>query len=307
MAYVPGDPRSSLGGGGRSGSDPLEQGGTAEFVKFYENPAQERDALQSTWYARAQHFVVAYSEAQDGAVLSRRGQADESMVILPSKTSDVEIATGTESVSVRGASVVVIPPGNSEIRVRSGGQIVRMFSTAAEDLAEMSANASSYQQPKPRVAAFREWPQPPGGLRVRSYPLEVAPDPARFGRIWRCSTMMVNYTEPRLGPRDVKRMSPHSHDDFEQGSLVLSGSFVHHIRWPWTTDQREWRHDEHEICAGPSLAVIPPGSIHTSQQVGPDVNQLVDLFGPPRWDFSKADGWVLNADDYPIPEDEEGS
>lgn len=302
MVFDAADPRTQLTA--VTASAVASAYGPSSYIKFYEGDPQLEDASSRTWIGRGARFVVAYTEASEEATFVREAQADEYMVLLPDPEHGARVQTSDEELSVAGGSVVIVPPGGSTIVVPRGGRVVRIFSHLATDLADLSANAAAYAREVPNIPDYEPWPESPHGNRVRVYSLEEEPVKGRFGRIWRCSTLMINYSYPRQGPRDVRKMSPHAHEDFEQASLVLDGSFVHHLRYPWTVDMRTWREDEHEICAGPSLAVIPAQAVHTSQQVGRDTNQLVDIFAPPRMDFSRLPGWVLNGDEYPMPEDQ---
>ena len=42
-------------------------------------------------------------------------------------------------------------------------------------------------------------------------------------RVFRSGDLMMNVFGPRTRRRDPARLSPHWHDDFEQGSIVLAG------------------------------------------------------------------------------------
>ena len=112
--------------------------------------------------------------------------------------------------------------------------------------------------------------------------------------------MVVPYAR-FLEPRDPTALTPHSHQDFEQGSVALEGEWVHHLRVPWTANRHDWRPDVSLELSSPSTAVIPAGVIHTSEGIAGEGMRLVDVFGPPRVDFSLRPGVVRNAEDYPMP------
>jgi hypothetical protein len=297
--YGEADPRAGLATAKAAAPAPAATGfGASSYALFGESPPQIDDATGQTWLVRGQNFIIAYSLAKPGAVFERRGQEDEYVLLIEAPEPAAVVTAAGETMSITGEHIAFVPPGDSSITVPNGGEIVRLFTTASADLAALCSNAATYAEPAPSIPPLQRWPEPSGGFRIRAYDLNVPAQEGRFGRIWRCTTFMVNVFEA-AGPRDPDKLSPHHHDDFEQGSLAMGGSFVHHLRWPWNARLSDWRDDEHVTCPAPSVVVIPPRSIHTSASIAPENNLLVDIFSPPRRDFSDMPGWVLNADDYP--------
>jgi hypothetical protein len=299
--YAANDPRASLNTAVSSKTAAPTNYKGAEYARFYDAPPQEISEDGTTYCARGQNLIVAHTQGQAGLVLSRTNQLDEYMVLFPNPDTPAEISWGDQTIDVDGFCLVIVPPGDSQVRLKSAGEVVRLVTTRALDLAAKCSNAASYLKSDPNVPPFKAWPDPVEGFKLRQYSLDVPPEPGRFGRIFRCSTIMVNYL-PGSGARDITKMSPHFHDDFEQYSLCLAGSYIHYLRWPWISNFNEWRPDDAELCGAPSVAVIPPPAIHTSRSMDPVSNVLVDIFSPPRADFSAKPGWVLNAAEYPHPE-----
>jgi hypothetical protein len=302
--YLSDDPRSKLQPTAGAAPPSAARGArfaAAEYAHFDGTTPQQVSPHATTWYSRGQNFVVSFTRATTGARLERQDQPDEYLLLLPERDMPVTVQAGDDVREIAGYALVIVPPGASVITARGPATLIRIFSAASADLNALASNASAYAQPHPNLPPFTAWPAPTDGYHLRVYDLDVPPVPGRFGRIWRCSTLMVNVHPLEPGPRDLARLSPHHHEDFEQGSLALQGSFTHHIRWPWTPDIKDWRDDDHVACPAPSLAVIPAQAIHTSAGTDPVLNHLVDIFAPPRMDFSTMDGWVLNAGEYPPP------
>ena len=269
-----------------------------QLGRFYEDPPQIEDETGKTWFLRGHNFVLAYSQLVPGATLSRHDQPDEYVAVLPQARAS--LTAGGDTATTAPMTVAMIPPGDSQITLPDGGDIYRLFTTASKDLVALCPNAQAYDTPRSHIPPFQPWPTPPDGLKLRTYSYDVPAQEGRFGRIFRCTTFMVNLIYPYDGPRDSTKMSPHHHDDFEQFSILIDGEYDHHLRWPWTTDLADWRADATYRVGAPSALVIPPPVIHTSRACGEGTNQLIDVFCPPREDFSAKQGWVLNAADYPL-------
>jgi mannose-6-phosphate isomerase-like protein (cupin superfamily) len=275
----------------------------AEYFDFSLQPPHAVPSPGSAqWIVRGQNFVLAYTEPSAGDAVWEGSTLFEQVVLLVKPDSAVRVSAGGEDRQVTGEAVIIVPPGDSRIVAEGSGAVVQLLQSDEPGWADRASNAASYAQPHPRVAQLEPWPEPVGGYKLRVYPMvDVPKDPNRFGRIFRSRAFMVNFLEPGHGPRDATKMSPHHHDDFEQCSLTVEGTYVHHIQTPWGKDATAWRPEEHVRVGSPSVTIIPPPTIHTSQAIGRGVNHLIDIFSGPRQDFSAKEGWILNADEYPMP------
>jgi len=274
-----------------------------EFLDFTVIPANSTLPLGSRqWISRGQNYILVYTQPVAGEILFDASTQFEQVVLLVQADSAVAVEGGGDDATATGETLVILPPGPSKIVASGTGAIVQLLQHDEPGWAERCLNADSYAQDHPRVAILEPWPEPVGGYRLRVYPMaDVPADPKRFGRIFRSRAFMVNFFPAGNGPRDPAKMSPHFHDDFEQCSLTVAGTYIHHIQTPWGTDANNWRPEDHGLVNSPSVTVIPPPTVHTSQAMSWDVNHLIDIFSGPRHDFSAQSGWVLNADEYPMP------
>ena len=262
---------------------------------------------EKTWITRGGNFAICYSEVEPGAVLERTDNPEEYMVILPPQGARAVLEANGESVEADADSLTIMPPGPSRVTVTSKGLVARIFSKTSTDIIGLAANSGHYDDGAPELAEPDPWPAPFDGYKIRHYPLGqyANPDGPRIQpRAFRSTNMLVNILVHFKTRRGNTALSPHWHDDFEQASLCLSGTWVHHIRYNWGADANQWWPDDHAQTPTPSVAVIPARAIHTSEDVGPDgpESSLYDIFCPPRLDFASKKGFCINEDEYPLPE-----
>jgi hypothetical protein len=269
----------------------------ASIGRYYEEVPQLVAKGVRTWVTRGANFAVVCSLGEAGASLSGAAKDEQFVYALE---GGVNVSVGNESERLDVEDLAILPPGEWTIRFERTGHVVQLI-TADEALAQLAPNAARYADGAPEVADLVPWPAPVGGYRLRRYSTLEAY--ARGGLVHAFRTrklMMVPYAR-FLEPRDETALTPHSHADFEQGSIGLEGEWIHHLRAPWTANRREWQPDMHLQLSSPSTLIIPAGVIHTSQGIAGVGMRLVDVFAPPRMDFSER-GWVDNAADYPMPE-----
>jgi hypothetical protein len=243
-------------------------------------------------WVRAANFAIACHDVAAGDVLTRPGQPDEYLALLLGTGARIRTPSGT--VQAPADALAIIEPGDSAIEPDGAGRVVLAVTSRSADVARSAVIAGAYE-PRPEAVAPLGEPVPSPGTRVHA----LADHPAGEGemRVLRSGDLMINVFGPRGARRDPGRLSPHWHDDFEQGSVVLAGSWTHHLRYPWGPDSGAWREDQHVRCGAPSVTIIPAGVEHTSQDHGGGVSWLVDVFAPPRADFL-ARGLVRNAHEY---------
>ena len=245
------------------------------------------------WNARGQNFAVNWSRAGRAAASVAAQSADEIMLLV--LDAGVKIANA----EVPARHVCILPAGTWKLELSPGATCVAIKSLR-EDAASNALNEATYAQRDARLVPVGPAYRPVNGDGIRMLDIDKVVPPGDRARlkILQTSTLSINYVEYD-GPRDRTALSPHSHSAFEQGSLGLAGSFVHHLRAPWTEDANTWQDDRHARLDAPSLMVVPVGLIHTSEGVGPGKHILIDVFSPPRADFI-AKGWVANSMDYVV-------
>lgn len=279
---------------------PHTEGLIGTYRQFWQDGPDEIVGDGKVWYHRTQNSVTVHLTGPKGATFTRVGNPDEYFVWA--LFTGVRVTAGDETIEGKAGSVFIVPPGDSVVELTEEGSVWLGFTSRAADLIDRCPNKTEYEPPVDNIAPIYELGAPVDGYALRHYDL----DQGDAGpRCFVHRTAMSRFGWPlRSQPRDPGKMSPHDHEDFEQASLIVAGTLVHHMRRHWGRDSREWLPDEHQIVIAPAIAISKPPDIHTTQAItsGSTVG-LIDFFCPARWDMVTTDGMVTNNGIYPVPDE----
>lgn len=269
------------------------------FEDFGAVPPETRQQRQH-WLMRAQNFSVEWVEFDRGAEDFRFHSEAESLMFCVRGRLRLRPEDGAmEATDLCADAIAVLPAGAYRVQAEPGAACALIASHRCDLTDRRMLNAYGYEQPDPRIThADGLWRRKTQGRRIQVLGFDeimASPERPRL-KMLQTETLSINLVDYQ-GPRDCTALSPHSHVNFEQGSLAIAGRFVHHLRTPWGVNANQWRDDEHLAAASPSLVVVPVNMIHTTEGVGEGRHVLIDVFSPPRADFIQS-GWVFNAGDY---------
>jgi len=271
------------------------------FAAFADHPPVRKDG-RNHWLMRGQNFVVEWVEA--GAVSGpfEIESAFEMLVLLPDAGATLtRIEAGMRQECVAGRhTLCILPAGKFVIQMSEAGPCAIIASQRSDIDPEAVLNADAYRSPDARIDPGKPYLHKTGKKRseieVLSIDAVVAPADNPRLKMFQTETLSINWVEYE-GERDRSALSPHTHANFEQGSLAIAGNYLHHLRVEWGKNADLWRDDEHVKAPSPSMMVVPVQMLHTTEGVGGGRHLLIDVFSPPRADFI-AKGWMLNAADY---------
>lgn len=252
------------------------------------------------WLMRAQNFWVEWIEFGEGDGAPSFDSPFETLLLATGAALHVSPADpAVPAADVPAHSLAILPPGRYAVAGQARAACALIASQRGDLDGRRVLNSQAYATLDGRVVpAGRPYRRKKPSARIEVLDIDAimaSRDKPRL-KMLQTETLSINIVEYR-GPRDRAALSPHAHAEFEQGSLALSGDFVHHLRVPWAADADQWRSDEHLAAPSPSLLVVPVEMIHTTEGVGDGHHFLLDVFSPPRADFIDK-GWVFNAPDY---------
>lgn len=139
------------------------------------------------------------------------------------------------------------------------------FSPVPEALASLAINGEDYATLRSQITPLDPTFVRADGPQIRVYEMDhlASERPGRPPTI-QSETMNVMWLG-RGSPHDRSQLAPHSHDDFEEGAIVVDGHYIQHLRTPWTADARRWRADEHRTCGPGTITIVPPTVIHATE------------------------------------------